>query len=162
LELIALGSLVLNRKEFERVNAEFAKFWNARLILQDIERLNPEFYPRPITDIDKKLVDIKEGFLTREQFAKVYEKCGAILHAENPFGSKIDYAFYGKSIPIWVSQIMRLLSNHAIRLLNDPNLYIVHMKEDRGDRVYAYTFAPVDKIGANKASDATSEPAPRG
>lgn len=75
LELIALGSLVLNRKEFERINAEFAKCWNARLILQNIERLNPDFYPNPIQDVNGQLVDIKSGFLTRKKFPKVYKKC---------------------------------------------------------------------------------------
>jgi len=145
LELIALGSLVLNRKEFERINSKFSKCWNARLILQDIERLNPEFYPRPIQDVNGNLVAIESGFLTQRKFTKVYEKCGSILHAENPFGSKVDYGYYEKSIPSWLMQIMRLLNNHIIHLLDDPNIYVVHMKEERDDRVHAYTFAPVDK-----------------
>ena len=73
LELIAMASLVVNRKEFQRVNAEFAKCWNARLILQDIERLNPDFYPRPINDVNGELVNVQSGFLTRKKLPKVYE-----------------------------------------------------------------------------------------
>lgn len=162
LELIAMASLVVNRKEFQRINVEFAKCWNARLILQDIERLNPDFYPRPINDVNGKLVNIQSGFLTRKKFPKVYEKCGAMLHAENPFGSKCDYGYYEKSIGQWLSEIMRLLNNHIIRLLDDPNLYVVHMKEDRDNKVHAYTFAPVETRKANNDLNPTDDPRGRG
>lgn len=48
LELISMGSLVLNKEEFEAIGQKYAQYWNARLILQDIERLNPDFYPIPV------------------------------------------------------------------------------------------------------------------
>jgi len=48
LELIALGSLVANKDVFSAVYQDFAKYWNAELLVKDIERLNPRFYPRPI------------------------------------------------------------------------------------------------------------------
>ena len=152
LELIALGSLVLNRREFERVNGEFAKCWNARLILKDIERLNPDFYPRPIRATGTALVDLESGFLTRGDFEKVYEKCGAIVHARNPFASAVDFQFYERSIPTWISEISRLLNNHTMRLLGDPNLYVVHMRENQDDFVHAYTFAPVRDSGTSPPS----------
>jgi len=162
LELVALGSLVLNKDEFQRVNTEFAKCWNAPHILKDIERINPHFYPQPFKDINGKFVDITSGFLTRKRFLKVYEKCGAILHADNPYGSKVDYAYYQKSIQTWLTEIMVLLGIHKITLLDDPNLYVVHMKEDRDDKVYAYTFVPIDKSEANNSMQATPNGAPDG
>src|SRR6266446_9457801 len=47
LELVAFGSLVANREAFSVVYTEFARFWNARRLLEDIERVNPGFYPEP-------------------------------------------------------------------------------------------------------------------
>ena len=150
LELIALGSLVANREEFAKQNEKFTHFWNARLILQDIERINPGFYPKPIKeDIGKKpgiksnLVDLKTGFLTRKKFVKVYEKCGAMMHADNPYCSRTDFSYYDKSIPVWKTEIITLLNCHTISLLNDDNLYLIHMKGGRDDKVHGYTFAPV-------------------
>ena len=150
LELIALGSLVANKKEFSKFNDKFEKMWNAKFILRDIKRVNPDYYPRPVTEkesedpaIKNKLEDIRSGYLTPLRFVKVYEKCGAIMHADNPFGSKVDYSYYDKNIPIWVTEIMTLLNNHNIKLVNDENMYLVHMQEARDNKVHAYTFAPV-------------------
>lgn len=150
LELIALGSLAANKKEFSKFNDKFGKMWNAKFILNDIKKVNPSYYPHPLVEkkskdpaIKNQLDDLETGYLTPQKFVKVYEKCGAIMHADNPFGSKIDFSYYEKNIPIWVTEIMALLNNHKIKLVNDENMYLVHMKEDRDDKVYAYTFAPL-------------------
>lgn len=150
LELIALGSLVANKEEFARQNKKFQNLWNARLILKDIQRLNPSFYPHPIEEIPGPPLgvksdwqEIKTGFLNKDKFVKVYEKCGKITHAENPYGSKIDLAYYEKNITVWMEEMKILLNSHTIRLINDENLYLIHMKEDQDDQVHGYTFAPV-------------------
>jgi len=151
LELIALGSLVVNKFVFVEQNEKFEQLWNARLILKDIERINPKFYPNPIREAPSEnpsvvndLVNVKSGYLTKDKFIKVYEKCGKILHADNPFGSKTAFEYYDKQIPIWLNEIMSLLNNHIISLLNDEKMYVIHMKEDRDDRAHGYTFAPVN------------------
>ena len=78
LELISMGSLVLNKDEFEAIVQKYAQYWNAMLILQDIERLNPDFYPVPIQDMPSSrpgvasdLLKKTSGYLTREDFVKV-------------------------------------------------------------------------------------------
>ncbi len=151
LELIALGSLVANKKEFSKFYDEFGKMWNAKFILRDIKKVNPSFYPQPVVEkesgdpaVKNHLDNLKSGYLNEKRFVKVYEKCGAIMHADNPFGSKIDYSYYEKNIPIWVTEIMALLNNHYIKLVNSKNMYLVHMKEDRDNKVHAYTFSPVE------------------
>jgi hypothetical protein len=145
--LIALGSLVANRDEFSKVYNDFAKCWNAQYLLRDIERLNPNFFHDRLSKYlpnapVSKWNDKKEGFLTKDEFLKLYLKCGAIMHASNPYGSQIDYSYYEQNIQGWLDKIIGLLSCHTIRLLNDPNLYLVHMKDARGDRVYHYVFEP--------------------
>lgn len=150
LELIALGSLIANNNHFKEQKIKFETFWNARLILQDIERLNPNFYPSPIKEtphsdptIKMDLQNLNEGYLTKNDFIKVYEKCGKIMHADNPFGSKTDLDYYEKQIDIWLEQIMTLLNSHLIKLVDDTNLYLIHMREDRDDKVHGYTFGLV-------------------
>jgi len=150
LELIALASVVANKAEFAAQNEKFAKLWNAKMILNDLERLNPQFYPRPIKEVPSvrpgvknDIQDLTEGFLTKDDFLKVYEKCGAIMHSDNPYGRKTDYWYYDTSIPEWVEKIRVLLNAHAIHLMNDEKLYLVHMQEAKDNKVRAYTFEPV-------------------
>lgn len=134
LELIAFGSLVANLEIFSSEYKKFSKYWNASLMLKDMERVNPNFYPKPI--IQKKsekpgvkmdLLDRKDNFLTQDDFIKVYEKCGAIMHADNPYGSKVDYGYYDEQLLVWRNKIVNLLNAHTIKLVNDNNLYLFQM-----------------------------------
>lgn len=116
LELIALGSLVSNIEEFSKQKEKFATYWHAEII------------------------DLEDGYLTRDEFIKVYEKCGKIMHADNPYGSKVDYGYYENSILTWINKITMLLNSHLIKLIDGDNFYLIHMKEARGDNVYGYLF----------------------
>jgi hypothetical protein len=150
IELIAFGSLVANREAFSRSYTEFAKFWNARRLLKDIERVNPGFYPEPITERLNPEPGVKaewqpktSGFLTRDDFVLLYNRCGAILHSENPYGEKISYDAYETEASVWRDKIVGLLNTHLIRLVDDKNVYLVHMHEEHDGHVHYYTFGPV-------------------
>lgn len=152
LELISLSSLVVNHKLFEKEKVKYQKFWHAERILNDIERLNPYFYPIPIIenpptdDSEKKLLKEREvDFLTKKDFIKIYEKCGKIMHADNPFGSQIDERYYNEQIGIWLTKITKLLNCHKIKLADDNIFYLIHMYEKNSDLVHAYTFEKVKK-----------------
>jgi len=149
LELVAMASLVANKDEFSKVYAKFAKYWNAKLLLRDLEGINPDFYPKPVLEnqsgkpaIKSEWQDRPPDYLDKASFVKLYDDCSAIIHASNPYGAKIDYAHYQRSIPAWRQQIVNLLSCHQVRLAGDPNIYLVHLKEDRDDQVHYYVFAP--------------------
>lgn len=49
LELIALSSLVSDADLYREKMDKVEKMWNARLIIRDIERIHPDFFPHPIT-----------------------------------------------------------------------------------------------------------------
>ena len=73
--------MVANKKEFEEQQIKFQKFWHAERIISDIERLNPDFYPKPIKEvptsdpaIKNDLVELKIGFLTKEEFMQGLRK----------------------------------------------------------------------------------------
>jgi hypothetical protein len=151
LELIAMGSLVANKKAFSQIYSDFSKCWNAEYIFKDIERINPEFYPSPIIEVPSTKPGLKMDwkdkehteYLTKQDFVKLYKKCGAIMHSGNPYGSQVDYGYYDKNIPDWRTKIISLLNTHKIHLLNDENIYLIHMREERDNKVHHYTFAPV-------------------
>lgn len=148
LELIAFSSLIANKRVYSKVYENFAKHWNAKTLLRDLERVNLHFYPTPIiperSENITHLADKKSGFLNKKRFEFIYEKCGAILHAENPFGSVLDYAYYEKNILVWLNEIISLLNAHVVRLLNDDLIYVVHMKVEGSDRVHCFVMESID------------------
>lgn len=151
LELVAMASLVANKAEFSRMYANSAKYWRADLLLRDLERVNPDYYPCPILEVpsaNPKFVSnlqAKEtGYLTKEDFVKVYKKCAAVMHASNPYGRRFDHGYYQENIPVWRDQFIGLLDSHLIHLVNDTNLYLIHMHVDQDDKAHAYTFMRQD------------------
>jgi hypothetical protein len=149
LELIALGSLVAHKKEYAKNYKNFASHWHAERILSDIEKINPGFYPKPIREVPSirpgfktDLTDIKDGFLTKNDFISTYSALGDILHAKNPFALQTDYRRSKDLIKEALGKTIVLLDTHQIQLFNSPNFLLVHMNEDRDDRVHAYVFGP--------------------
>ncbi|MDP3515794.1 MAG: hypothetical protein Q8S94_01390 [Pseudohongiella sp.] len=153
LELIAFGSLIANKKVFKAQHEKFSKYWNAETMIRDMERINPNFYPKPILQKPSNKLGIKmewlerpNDYLTKDKFVKVYKKCGAVLHAENPYGSKINYDYYGENLIKWRNEIVNLLDAHSIRLLDDTNLYLFQMGSN--DKNPSYTpFGLVYGVG---------------
>jgi hypothetical protein len=150
LELIALGSLVANKDAFSTVYQGFARYWNAELLVKDIQRLNPGFYPRPIIQkpsnrpgVKMDLEERRDDYLTKEDLIKLYKKCGAIMHSGNPYGSQVDFAYYEEKISWWRNRIVNLLNSHLITLVDDPNLYLIQMGKIDGYPSYT-PFAPTD------------------
>lgn len=149
LELIAMSSLVANQKEYIKVRNKFKNDWNARLIIQELKKINPNFFPvvsiseKPPTNPKHKhdLVTRTDDVLTEAEFIKVYEKCGSLLHADNPLGRKSDYKFYETNLPIWIQKIKNLLNCHKIKLINHSSemFFLVHMNE-KDNKVHVYVF----------------------
>lgn len=149
LELIAMATLVANKNEYSKVYSNFAKSWNAEYLLNDLSRINPNFYPKPMIEaldtepgIKSQLIEKTVEILTKDEFIKIYKKCGGALHASNPLGRKVNYEYFKKNIPEWRKKIINLLNTHQIKLLNQQGFYLVHMQEDRDNKVHCYTFEP--------------------
>lgn len=150
LELIAFSSLIANKEIYSSEYKKFAEHWNARLMLKDLERVNSDFYPKPIIQkpsntpgIQSDWSDRQDDFLTKDNFLSVYEKCGGILHADNPYGVQTDYEKYLKQLKDWRNRIVNLLNAHTIKLVNDKNLYLFQMGGANANPSYN-AFAPVD------------------
>jgi hypothetical protein len=154
LELVAFSSLIANKEIYSSQYKKFAEHWNARLMLKDLERVNSEFYPNPIIQkpsgtpgITSDWLDRKDDFLTKEQFLSVYEKCGGILHADNPYGMQTNYEDYLEQVKGWRNRIVNLLNAHTIKLVDDKNLYLFQMGAANANPSYT-AFAPVDVTDA--------------
>jgi len=152
LEMIALASIVANKDEYSKQYQKFSTHWNAKRILKDIESINPDFYPVPgtqIVDQNTGKVDrikkIEEGFLTKEEFPEVYNKCSELIHSANPYGTQIDFKEFEKLIPLWNQKIIKLLNHHEIQLIVSKLQLWVLMQSKTDGRAHAYIFERVEE-----------------
>lgn len=142
LELIAFSSLIANRKQYSTAHANFETHWKAKDMLSAVEKLNPEFYPMPVhpprtlPDGTKRVEPVKDGYLTRDEFALLYDRSSELLHSRNPFTSKNPYVNVGHSAKEWVSRIQRLIGLHVV-CLTDGRRWIVQVEE--GQPVHVWT-----------------------
>jgi len=148
-ELIAFASLAANREEYFLIYRDFEKHWEAAKLVKNLRRVNPNFYPKPVVEVPSKepgvvnaLKNRDEGYLSETELVEAHGRCGALMHAANPFSNGIDYSFYQRRFPIWLTRMMNLLNNHQVHLPGDPGFYLIHMKEDNDDHVHWYRFQP--------------------
>ena len=151
LELVAFGSLLANKDRYSAAYADFASHWKAKELLRLMEKVNPGFYPKPVIENPGNKPGVKvdlapvptDEYLTRDEFVKVYDKCGALLHAENPFGAQRDYDFYAKNLHRWYSKTTKLLDVHTISLYGETGFHLVQMHGEGGiARAYGFELAP--------------------
>lgn len=148
-ELVAFGSLAANREEYRLIYADFEKHWEAARLVKNLRKINLNFYPKPVVEVpcaDPRAVHALKNrdadYLTEGELIEAHGRCGALMHAANPFASPIDYPFFQASFPVWLTRLMNLLNNHQIQLIGDPGFYLVHMKEVGDDEVHWYRFQP--------------------
>jgi hypothetical protein len=165
LELVAFGSLVANREVYTTVYTKISKAWNASDILQELKKVNPNFYPVPVIELPSGIPGVATrhqkrvgDYLDEEEFEEVYGRCGVMAHAANPYREGIDYGYYAKMLPKWRTRIMHLLNSHNIQLVGNPGIYLVHMSEHGDDRVKFYRFQPptdeaLQKLGLRAVRD---------
>lgn len=148
LELIAMSSLIMNKEAFEKAEKSFKTMWNAKLILKDIKRIHPQFFPMSISGTLSKnengswvMDEINHKPLTEEIFCKIYDKCGAALHIPNPF-SENENLFHelGEKIPMWLDQIYLTMENHMVFLYGTDLAYAIQFNGLDLDKNITYTL----------------------
>jgi hypothetical protein len=121
------------------------KEYDADRIIKTLERLHPQFYPKPgrqISDQEGKIVevvDIASGFLTKKDLLILYGMCGVVLHQGNLKGvlSKKPRVPDFEEVNKWSAKIVTLLSHHQIQLIN-PRLQIWILMQAQDGRVWGH------------------------
>jgi hypothetical protein len=151
LEQIAFASLAANRKAYSAARAKFATEWRAKTMLEYLEQVNAEFYPQPLRVAavtphpeaarQFKLEPLMDGFLTKDDFVELYDYCGDILHARNPYGGGGRVINVRLPAQEWLSRIEKLVGLHQARLLTGGCW--IGAVPDKDGRVHTYTADPV-------------------
>jgi hypothetical protein len=150
LELIAYSSLIANKEKYAEAHEKFDRHYKAKCILQDMEKIHPEFYPVP-ADIQMKtngirlLQEAQNGSaMTKNDFVELYDKCSKVLHAWNPFDPaprKVDF----RLSPLqWIDKSKDLLNTHYVRLVDDAGYWLCEMQSAEDGKPHVYTLCPVE------------------
>ena len=93
--------------------------------------------------IKSNWLDRENDYLTKDEFIKLYDMCGDMAHVKNPFDAEpsINYDTQISEALHWMTRIRNLLNAHSIRLMDDPNLYLVQMAAQDTFPTFT-TFAP--------------------
>lgn len=138
-ELIALGCLVAHG-DLRGGSKHLLKRWHAGDIVKDLEKLHPNFYPRPTKQIldttgkVERLEPVRDPFLSKEELIQLYGWLGDRLHKGSvkrlllSEKKKIDFP----KIDQIASKIRNLLNHHCIELL-DPNFQIWALMQSKID-----------------------------
>lgn len=141
LELIAFATLTANREKYSATYENFRSHWKAKLMLEAVEKINPDFFPLalgPPTRVGDKHVQFMnppDDALTKEDFARLYDTCSELLHSRNPFSTKDQVTDIGYSVDEWVARFQRLLSWHSVQLL-DGTRWMVQIPASGAVRVF--------------------------
>lgn len=142
LELIAFSSLISHEKTYENVTKKIDEVWKAKRILQELEKRNPRFYPEPILGATKAgWVKLKGGFLTKNQFVKLYDECSEYIHVRNPYRIRKNSSAFHKKVPEYLSRIETLLLKHVVSLGENEDLLLVevpHYKDSTASLKISY------------------------
>lgn len=148
LELIAFSSLITNKDVYSKAYINFEKHWNAKYMFRDLEKVNPDFYPKPIyvkgqNESGLKHLDyLVEGFLTQKEFLFLYERCSKALHAINPYSNGSEIINLKRSVDEWVKRITSLLYFHEIKLVGSDEIWVVYLEYPPHNKVTALRSSP--------------------
>jgi hypothetical protein len=133
-ELIALGCLVAHGDIEETSTKKLNKAWAADEIMNALERLHPNFYPKPIVSnkiSDGINIEFKINPLLKPDLLKIYYGCGEILHRgsvrkllEDQFPEEVDLS----EITALAQKIVDLLSHHTLFMKNGEQMFIAMLR----------------------------------
>ena|SRR5215469_3175866 len=149
LEEIAFSTLAANKDVYSTAYTNFSTHWKAKAILEELKKLNTNFYPVALKDPisaghDRHFEPIQDGYMTPDEFVTLYQASSEVLHTRNPYkeGDPTVQAKY--TVQEWVWRIQTLLSLHRVQLLNG-SLWIVNIPPT--GNVHAWPATPISVSG---------------
>ncbi len=150
LEELAFASLSANKDVYSAVHAKFAAHWRANDMLNELEKVNPAFYPVPVQPPKETAPGFKhfdllsDGFMTREEFARLYKNSSEVLHTRNPYKEGDPTINIGYTVQEWAARIRNLIRWHFVTLVSGDVL--LARTPDTGS-VHAYPATAVPVVG---------------
>jgi len=152
LEQVAYASLAASRDTYSQARPQFEREWSATKILERLEKLHPDFYPVAVSPVrlNPNRVHfelVADGFLTRDDFVFLYDKCSDAIHDWNPYREGPRVVELQRPIGEWAQRIEKLLAWHRIRLVGQADILVIHLYGPSG-RAHVFTGSPTGGGGS--------------
>jgi hypothetical protein len=157
LEQLAYSALAASRERYSQARPQVEREWNATRILERVEKIHPDFYPLPVRPVrlapNRVHFDVvADGFLTRDEFVFLYDRCSDVIHDWNPFREGPLVVQFERPIGEWAQRIERLLAFHRIRLVDQADILVVELRDTSG-KAHVLTATPQEAGGSDGAAE---------
>ncbi len=76
---------------------------------------------------------MKKGYLTKDELVRIYDICGRMLHAHNPYSDNKPLEDVRKKFPEWLTKIYILICHHKLTLIGGQLMVVAIMeRSDNG------------------------------
>ena len=132
MELIAYSAVAPDKKQYKAFRAgakeqpDFTKDYHAGKIFTALSRVNRDFYPVALVPAERQSDGSyhfgrrQDGYLTKKNFEKVYDRLGKYLHAHNPWSPNKQIQNLASDLPGIIEKAEMLLRLHA-RFIRTPD-----------------------------------------
>jgi len=132
IELIAFSLMAIHKSKYKEYRSDggsdFTKDWNGRDIIKNILTLNPDMFFRAsesayaLQSDGTKQIKLKpeEECYTLKRLGKLYDRCGGILHVENPWKKSSRVEQFHNELPSIIRKLVNTLKDHVV-LVNHWN-----------------------------------------
>jgi hypothetical protein len=134
-ELIALGCLVTHGDIPATHTSKLSRTTYADRIMAALDKLHPEFYPKPVRRTNHGIEDITSGFLTKDELPKLVGVCGDTLHRGSAKNLLTPRTLPRDDIIVWTQKIRTLLDIHWFTLSDGRPHYLCWMTGGEGGKV---------------------------
>ncbi len=150
LELIAFALLVADELIYSKNSKNIDKEWHPLKIIKQMEKINHNFYPVPLVceETNQTWIERTNNYLTKDKFAKVYKKCGDILHRCNPLKELLSNEYFQRKADFIYEcskNIINLLEIHKIQLVNESMIWVICMNGNSNGEASYHPFKPSGK-----------------
>jgi hypothetical protein len=110
-ESLAYALLAANKVSYASKHKDISTVWKAKELFRRLEAVNEDFYPvgilAPLIHCEglKHFARVEDGFLTKDDFAVLYNGSSGVLHARNPYSTKDPTINVKYTAHEWVSRI---------------------------------------------------------
>jgi hypothetical protein len=152
-ETIAMACLAAHGDIEATRQGKVRKAYEADWILNTLERLHSDFYPKPgrqVLDAETgrpRLVEpVTSGFLLKADLLRLYRECGKVLHrgrVKNVFSREVRPVDL-QEVAGWCDKVRTLLNHHMIQLVDEGLMFwvIMHSKDD--GKVHGFTMQRIE------------------
>ena len=79
---------------------------------------------------------VEDGYLTKDDFVLLYDKCAEVLHSRNPYSPEDPTIDIHYKVEEWLIRIKKLLSWHFVHLVDSLQLWVVQVPNEGPVRTF--------------------------